>query len=101
MPSISIDFSESAISDLEAIESWYESQGISQVGKRFVTEIVGLVGNLSRHPDMGRIVPEFDQAYLRELIHPPFRIIYRRDLDMFTVVRIWRNERQLILNLQM
>jgi hypothetical protein len=34
---------------------------------------------LSEHPEIGRIVPEFGQTFLRKLIHPPFRIIYPVD----------------------
>lgn len=44
---------------------------------------------------MGRIVPEFDQRFLRELIRPPFRIIYRRDPKHVRIVRVWRSERLL------
>ena len=44
---------------------------------------------------MGRIVPEFDQPFLRELIRPPFRIVYRRDPRRVRVVRVWRSERLL------
>jgi hypothetical protein len=29
-------------------------------------------------PESGRIVSEFGVANLREIIHPPFRIIYRQ-----------------------
>ncbi len=37
-------------------------------------EIFPLIQSLADHPDMGRVVPEFDQAFLQELIHPPFRV---------------------------
>lgn len=48
---------------------------------------------------MGRKVPEFDTPKLRELIHPPFRIVYRYDMDAqkISVVRVWRSERMLKL----
>ena len=46
---------------------------------------------------MGRIVPEFEQPFLRELIHPPFRIVYRRDPKHVRIVRAWRSERLLVL----
>jgi hypothetical protein len=46
---------------------------------------------------MGRVVPEFGLEYLRELIHPPFRIVYRRDIKRVRIVRIWRSERLLKL----
>jgi hypothetical protein len=38
-------------------------------------------------------VPEFDEPFLRELIRPPFRIVYRRDPEHVPVVRVWRSER--------
>lgn len=46
---------------------------------------------------MGRMVPEFGQPFLRELIQPPFRIVYRRDKGRVRVVRVWRSERLLQL----
>ena len=42
---------------------------------------------------MGRIVPEFGQTFLRELIRPPFRIVYRLDPERVRIVRVWRGER--------
>ena len=52
---------------------------------------------LVEHPDMGRVVTEFDQSFLRELIHPPFRIMCRRDSLQVRIVRVWRSERLLHL----
>ena len=97
MPAIPICFAESALRDLEDMRFWYADQGAQEVGDRFVAEVVAKVEGLATHPDLGRIVPEFGQAFLRELIHPPFRIVYRRDLDRVRVVRVWRSERLLRL----
>jgi toxin ParE1/3/4 len=44
---------------------------------------------------VGRIVPEFDQPFLCELIRPPSRIVYRRDPKLVRIVRVWRSERLL------
>lgn len=44
---------------------------------------------------MGRTVPEFDRPLLRELIHPPFRIVYRLEPKRVRIVRVWRSERLL------
>ena len=49
------------------------------VGVRLVVEVFQRIQALADHPDMGRVVPEFDQPFLRELIYPPFRIVCRRD----------------------
>ena len=92
---IAIRFAESALADLEEVRAWYAEQGVRDVGERLLREIVASIEALARHPDMGRIVPEFEQAYLRELIRPPFRIVYRRDARSVRVVRVWRSERLL------
>lgn len=97
MPRMVISFAESALRDLEAVQAWYEEQGLPEVGERLVAEVFQRVQALADHPDMGRVVPEFEQPFLRELIHPPFRIVYRRDPQRVRIVRVWRSERLLHL----
>ena len=92
-----ISFAESALGDLEEVQSWYAEQGVPGVGARLTEEVFRRVQTLADHPDMGRIVPEFDQPFLRELIHPPFRIVYRRDPRRVRIVRVWRSERLLLV----
>ncbi len=95
MAKFAIRFAESALTDLESIRAWYAEQGVTDVGERVIGEIVASIEALVDHPDMGRVVPEFDQTFLRELIQPPFRIVYRRDPKHVRVVRVWRSERLL------
>jgi plasmid stabilization system protein ParE len=97
MPAITIHFSESAVKDLEGIKRRYTEQDVPDVGDRLIVEIFDRVEALSIHPDIGRIVPEFNQLFLRELNHPPFRIVYRREPKQIWIVRIWRSERMLQL----
>ena len=92
---VEIRFSESAAADLEKLGSWYAERGLAEVGVRLVRELLERVDHLAEHPDMGRMVPEFGQPALREIIHPPFRIVYRRDRNAVQVVRVWRGERLL------
>jgi toxin ParE1/3/4 len=95
MPKIAIRFAESALADLESMRAWYAEQGVPDVGERLLGEIVASIEALADHTDMGRIVPEFEQPFLRELIRPPFRIVYRRDPKHVRIVRVWRSERLL------
>jgi len=88
-----VTFAESAVADLEEIREYYLEQQVPEVGDRFVREIIALIEDLPAHPDKGREVPEFNQPMLRELIHPPFRIVYCRDLQGLSIVRVWRSER--------
>ena len=90
---ITITLAESAIQDLTDIREYYQAQEVPEVGDRFVKEIISSVEELAIHPDRGRIVPEFNRPQLRELIHPPFRIVYRRYKEKVSVVRVWRSER--------
>lgn len=87
----------SALADLAEIRRHYASEGVPDIGDRLVTEIIRHIERLADHPDIGRIVPEFETAALRELIHPPFRIVYWRETSRIEIVRVWRSERQLRL----
>lgn len=88
-----IAFAESALCDLEDIQHWYAEQLVPDVGERLVHELVAKVEQLVAFPESGRIVPEFDMPALRELIHPPFRVVYRIAPDTIYIVRVWRSER--------
>jgi plasmid stabilization system protein ParE len=90
-----ITFAGSALRDLEEIRTGYAGQQASQVGERLVGEIVSHVERLANYPESGRIVPEFGITNLREIIHPPFRIVYRFDGNRVRIVRVWRSERLL------
>ncbi|MGB7933086.1 MAG: type II toxin-antitoxin system RelE/ParE family toxin [Gammaproteobacteria bacterium] len=98
MPRVVISFAESAMRDLVEIKAWYAGQGVSDIGERLVAEVFQRGEALVDHPDMGRVVPEFGQSFLRELIHPPFRIVYRHDTRRVRVVRVRRSERLLRLD---
>lgn len=90
-----ITFAVSAVEDLEDIRAWYADQQVPDVGERLIEEVVSRVEQLADYPESGRIVPEFGVAHLREIIHPPFRIVYRLDKTRVRIVRVWRSERLL------
>ncbi|MEW6290342.1 MAG: type II toxin-antitoxin system RelE/ParE family toxin [Thermodesulfobacteriota bacterium] len=98
--SITISFAGSALGDLEEILDYYREQQAPQVGEKLVADIIRDMELLIDQPDMGRIVPEFALQNLRELIRPPFRIVYRREPGKVRIVRIWRSERLLALPLR-
>lgn len=92
-----VSFAASAFADLEDILKFYTEQDALQAGQRLVSEILSRIEPLAAYPNMGRQVPEFGVEHLRELIHPPFRIVYRLDPGRVRVVRVWRGERPLKL----
>ncbi len=92
-----ISFALSAVADLEDIQTYYNNEKVPLVGKRLIGELIVQIERLGTHPLSGRIVPEFNVGHLREIIHPPFRIVYRYDKRRVRIVRVWRSERLLIM----
>jgi len=80
--------------DCEEILSWFEAQGNRAAASALVAQVLERIEQLECFPQSGRIVPEFQQSGLRELIEPPFRLVYRLTSNSLTVIRIWRRERQ-------
>ena len=87
---------QSAFGDLESIKEYYSGEGVPRVGEQFQREIIAHIRHLETHPDLGRPVPELSTPSIRELIHPPFRIVYLREESVVRVIRVWRSERLLI-----
>lgn len=86
---------QSALEDLQAIQEYYKEQGVPRIGDEFVISILKHSEMLQRHPDAGRVVPEFNLDHIRELIHAPFRVVYLRQANEVVLIRVWRSERQL------
>ena len=61
-----------------------------EIARRFTQKLVDRAKQASRFPDSGRIVPEYGQRNLRELIEGNYRIVYevdrkRRSVTVLTV----------------
>jgi plasmid stabilization system protein ParE len=94
---MNVQFAESALLDLENTLAYYEQEGVRHIGQSLVQTILRRIEQLAFHPEIGRVVSEFQQVYIRELIEPPFRIVYFRENTLITIVRVWRSERILEL----
>lgn len=46
-------------------------------------------------PRSGRIVPKYDDENLRELITPPYRLIYRIKPDRIDIIAVFHGAQQL------
>ena len=89
--------SESAFADLEDIIEYYKEQEIPKIGTDTVSAIIEHFQVLLKHPEIGRKVPEFNDEYIREIIHPPYRIVYLKEIKTVQIIRVWRSERILKL----
>ena len=65
-----------SIADLEAIRE-HIAQDSEQYAALVVFRLVAAPERLLRFPELGRVVPEFAQSDLRELIVRPYRLVYR------------------------
>lgn len=61
----------------------------------FRRKILDKVEQLHSFPESGRVVPERQDPNIRELIVPPYRIVYRfrSKADLVEVLRVWHGAR--------
>jgi toxin ParE1/3/4 len=68
---------------------------IAQDSPRFALRVVDRLTRrsqqIARFPNSGRILPELDRPDVREVIEPPFRIVYRILSDRIHVVSIFHS----------
>ena len=87
-------WSPSARLDLKDIATFIAEDSRS-AAERFVRNLLLSVEGLADFPESGRIVPEFNDATIREVIRKPCRVVYRIDHKKRTVeiARVWHAAR--------
>jgi toxin ParE1/3/4 len=90
----SLIWSPTARFDLWDILSYIEDSNHS-AAVHFGQNVFNKVERLIDFPESGRVVPEFNDAAIREIIQRPCRIVYRINLTKQTVeiVRVWHAAR--------
>lgn len=91
-----IVWSPTAVRDLESIRD-YIAQDSTLYADLIVARIIAAVERLETFPESGRIVPERNVAWLREVILRPYRIVYRLHEGSAEVVTVFRASRLLPL----
>ena len=63
--------------------------------RNFAQGVFAVIERLAEFPESGRVVPEFGDRTIREVIRKPCRIVYRVRLDVSQVeiVRVWHGAR--------
>jgi toxin ParE1/3/4 len=84
----------SARADLESIVRFIARQN-SDAAARVGYELIVRAESLEAFPEVGRVVPEFQRADLREIVRWSYRIIYRVKTEgqCVEVVRFWHGAR--------
>jgi addiction module RelE/StbE family toxin len=95
-----ISLSESAYADLANIEA-YIAQDSPSVARNFVNRIFEKMEQLYVHPESGRIVPEFNNKKIRELLLKKYRIVYQIvSEEEITILRVVHGSRLLDLDIE-
>ena len=90
----SIIWSPQALRDVESIRAYIE-QDSPRVATLVVGRIIKAVKRLQVFPESGRKVPERNDTEIREVIEPPYRIVYRLRTHTVEVVTVFRGSRLL------
>jgi addiction module RelE/StbE family toxin len=85
-------WSPQSLRDLEAIRS-YIAQDSPLYAELVVRRIVGSVERIIDFPQSGRVVPERDSSDIREIIHRPYRVVYRLRPGVVEVATVFRSSR--------
>jgi toxin ParE1/3/4 len=80
----------SACLDLKELAA-YIAESRPRASVRFVRQVFQMAERLADFPESGRLVPEFDDPTIREVIRRPCRIVYRIKVQEQTVeiARVW------------
>jgi plasmid stabilization system protein ParE len=89
-----LTWSPSARFDLREILAYIAEYDPTAAG-RFIRSLFEAVERLPPFPESGRIVPEFGDPCIREVIRRPCRIVYRIKADRGTIeiARVWHASR--------
>lgn len=74
---VEVVFSESALNDLDSITNYISLDSL-RYAQEFANRVFDRVEQLQSFPDSGRVVPEFNNRLLREIIIGKYRIVYRK-----------------------
>ena len=88
-----IRWTENAAGDLKSIRDYIHHDSPTYA-RCVATRLDEAVGALRLFPESGRVVPERGDPALRELIRPPYRIVYRRHAEAVEILTIFHAARQ-------
>ena len=91
---IEIVWSAQAIEDVESIRE-YISRDSPHFGSLVAESIVDAVERLRSFPESGRVVPEFGEPTLREVLWRNYRIVYRLSPKAAEIVTVFHEARLL------
>jgi addiction module RelE/StbE family toxin len=80
-------FAEQSERDLKSIARYISRHAGTHIATRFGNQLIDHALTLATLPERGRIVPEFGQRDIREIIFRSYRIVYRIRPQLVEIIR--------------
>ena len=89
-----VDLAEQALDDLQEISAFI-SRRSREEAERFCTALIDKALSIGDFPQIGRLVPELGDPFIREIIHGSYRIVYELQSDpgRVLILRFWHAAR--------
>lgn len=71
----------------------YISQDRPDAARRMAAKLRAAASSLRGLPEMGRMVPEFDEPSIRELVVRPYRLVYRVKEEFVDILAVVHSRR--------
>ncbi len=91
---VKIEWTPLAYEDLESIFKYISKDSVFYATRQIDT-LLNKVDILEEYSLSGRIVPEFNNEFIRELIEGNYRIIYKVDKETIYIVRVHHSAKNL------
>jgi addiction module RelE/StbE family toxin len=85
-----------AVEDVESIRA-YVARDSERYAALLAERLVAAVERLAELPQSGRIVPEFGDESLREVLHGSYRLVYRVRPEVVEILTVYHGARLLRL----
>lgn len=86
----------SPLAELRTAEAFeYIAQDRPQAAAQWLDRLLESVSTLAEFPERGRVVPELAREDIREVILPPYRVLYRRDSKQVIILTVRHSRREL------
>jgi len=83
-----------AIEDMNNIKRTISEDNPS-AAENVIKTIRNKIERLKDFPTSGRVVPEFQSPALREVIVPPYRVVYRVVSSEIYILRVWHSKQEI------
>jgi plasmid stabilization system protein ParE len=87
---VTLSWTTEAKAELQDIYAYIAARD-KPAAQRLVAKIRALANGLVDHPQIGRMVPEFDHPNIRERIWGDYRIVYQLSYRGIEVIALWHS----------